>query len=237
MADQRICSIDGCNKTSSKRGWCEMHYGRWYRLGDPLAGGIFRNKLDDICSIDGCHNKAKARNLCGKHWVRLKDHGDPLGGRQFNGAAVKYLNDVVLTYCENDCLIWPFNKDRKGYGSCVIGAKRQTVSRYVCQIVHGEPSHEQLVAAHSCGNGHLGCVNPLHIEWKTVQENQADRKIHGTYVCGEGQNCAKLTAEAVAEIRAMYGKRGVTQQLLADRFQVSRSAIYSVIHRKSWTHI
>jgi len=33
------CTIDGCpNKARrSKRGWCEKHYMRWYRHGDPLA--------------------------------------------------------------------------------------------------------------------------------------------------------------------------------------------------------
>ena len=37
MATKPICKIDGCGKAVSSRGWCEMHYTRWKRHGDPLA--------------------------------------------------------------------------------------------------------------------------------------------------------------------------------------------------------
>jgi hypothetical protein len=30
------CSIPGCSLPARRRGWCQMHYGRWYRTGDPL---------------------------------------------------------------------------------------------------------------------------------------------------------------------------------------------------------
>ena len=29
------CSIEECKKPARTRGWCEMHYGRWRRNGDP----------------------------------------------------------------------------------------------------------------------------------------------------------------------------------------------------------
>lgn len=31
-----ICSIPGCGKTERSFGWCDMHYMRWHRNGDPL---------------------------------------------------------------------------------------------------------------------------------------------------------------------------------------------------------
>lgn len=33
---QRICSVDGCEKRILARGWCQRHYGKWRRHGDPL---------------------------------------------------------------------------------------------------------------------------------------------------------------------------------------------------------
>src|SRR5258705_8607003 len=38
--EPKCCSIDGCEKEARARGWCWVHYYRWYRNGsDPLAGG------------------------------------------------------------------------------------------------------------------------------------------------------------------------------------------------------
>ena len=37
-----ICKVDGCDKPVGKMGWCIMHHTRWYKHGDPLAGGTFR---------------------------------------------------------------------------------------------------------------------------------------------------------------------------------------------------
>ncbi len=30
------CAVDGCDRAKQKREWCDMHYKRWYRTGDPL---------------------------------------------------------------------------------------------------------------------------------------------------------------------------------------------------------
>lgn len=30
------CSIEGCGKPATRRGWCNTHYKRWNRHGDPL---------------------------------------------------------------------------------------------------------------------------------------------------------------------------------------------------------
>lgn len=41
----RICSIEGCQKTVFARGWCRAHWTRWRRHGDPLAGGVAAGTL------------------------------------------------------------------------------------------------------------------------------------------------------------------------------------------------
>ena len=32
------CSVEGCDTPAKYRGWCESHYNRWRRHGDPTAG-------------------------------------------------------------------------------------------------------------------------------------------------------------------------------------------------------
>jgi hypothetical protein len=39
MANQRLCSVEGCGKPHTARGWCVAHYRRWQRNGEPLGSG------------------------------------------------------------------------------------------------------------------------------------------------------------------------------------------------------
>jgi hypothetical protein len=32
-----VCSVEDCEREIQARGWCRLHYQRWYRRGDPLA--------------------------------------------------------------------------------------------------------------------------------------------------------------------------------------------------------
>lgn len=36
--EKPVCSIDGCERLASSRGWCKAHHKRWLRHGDPAAG-------------------------------------------------------------------------------------------------------------------------------------------------------------------------------------------------------
>ena len=36
------CSIENCARPVLSRGWCSLHYQRWQRHGDPLAGKTFK---------------------------------------------------------------------------------------------------------------------------------------------------------------------------------------------------
>lgn len=77
----RTCSVEGCDGEVACRGWCQRHYDRWYRKGDP--GGPFPPKRDgpDACKVDGCDRlliPPYARGMCSLHYQRWRKHGDPL---------------------------------------------------------------------------------------------------------------------------------------------------------------
>jgi len=51
---------------------------------------------------------------------------------------------------------------------------------------------------------------------------------------GESNGAAKLTAQAVSEIRRRYAGGGASQRLLAKEFGVHRNTIFAIVHKKLW---
>jgi HNH endonuclease len=146
------------------------------------------------------------------------EHGDPLFTKYASTETkLKFINDVVLS-CENlECLIWPFSRrDGRGY------INEEPVSRFVCKLAHGSPPTEKHDAAHNCGNER--CVNPHHLRWATRKDNMADRDRHGTDQRGEKAYNAILATADVKMIRA------VARFLRTTR----RSPIFMVPRRGRW---
>ena len=148
------------------------------------------------------------------------------------GKAVRWLRDHV-SYDGNDCLIWPFSISR-GYGMFGYLGEILCAHRFMCELVHGPaptPKHE---TAHSCGNGHKACVHPKHVSWKLPVDNAADRKAHGTsgWPSSRGGKRYKLTAEQVAEIRAMRGK--ATSDELGQTYGVAQTTIVEIWNGRTW---
>lgn len=125
----------------------------------------------------------------------------------------------------DDCLTFPYCLPN-GYGNVSVGGKTKYAHRLMCEIIHGAPPTLQHYATHSCGNGHRGCVNPKHLRWKTPSENQLERAEHGRWTG------PKLSYEQKLIIRDLQGL--VSQEELALRFGVHRTAISKVIIRRSW---
>lgn len=139
------------------------------------------------------------------------------------GEAFRWLRDRV-DYSGDDCLIWPFAiLKHVGRGYLGYNGKSYYAHRLMCILVHGEPPTPKHQAAHSCGNGHKGCVNPRHLQWQTHSENQRDRRKHGTHVTTRYGSRSPLTVAQVREIRSV---RGIEPQLAtAARFGISLSSV------------
>lgn len=147
-----------------------------------------------------------------------KGHVPPQTG---NGKNFLWLKAHV-SYAGDDCLAWPFSCAQSGYGRIGYMGHMWPAHRLMCVLAQGEPPTPKHVAAHECGNGHLGCVNPRHIAWKTARENQLDRKIHGRYEGGKGNRTA-LAPEVIAEIRSTKETETIPQ--IAARLGVGRGTI------------
>lgn len=231
MAITRLCSIPGCGKLHVARGFCSKHYQRLKKHGDPLFSTWYEGAE---CEIEDCTSAAIARNLCHKHWRRLRVYGDPSTHiRSSQGEAENYLNDVVLSYSGDDCLIWPFDRTEQGYARIKPqGNGTRVVPRIVCERIYGDPPTPEHEAAHSCANGHGGCVNPKHLRWATRLENAADMVIHGNSNRGTRAPTARLTPNDVRRIRHL-GER-MQQKEIARIYRVSPSTVRKILVRESW---
>lgn len=139
------------------------------------------------------------------------------------GKGIVWLREHAA-YEGDDCLIWPFFRLQPGgYGSFGFNGRLYYAHRMMCEMVHGAPPTPEHHAAHSCGRGHDGCVNPNHLSWKTASENLLDKRGHGTVIVNSHGNMGGLTPEQVAEIRRLKGQ--MSQTKIAERFGVKRGCI------------
>lgn len=80
----RTCSIEDCRNRHFGRGWCEKHYNRWRKTGDPArtaTGRVYANRApsrqpaasrprvaDSLLSYKGSHKRVRsARGRAAEH--------------------------------------------------------------------------------------------------------------------------------------------------------------------------
>ena len=192
------------------------------------------------CSVDGCCRPHDARGYCSMHRQRFMRYGDPLRENvtASDGAPAAFIEKAV-GWRGNACLIWPFSRDKRGSARIATlkpdGRKVPAhVCRLVCERVKGKPPTRKHEAAHTCGNGHLGCVSGKHLVWKTHAENQRDMIAHGTSLRGEKQPTSKLTARDVLKIRKLIASNKFTLTAIAGQFGVDPETIGNIKSGKRW---
>lgn len=193
--------------------------------------------IHHICQIVGCSNSAISRGKCRYHYDQGRERRHKTARKHFSKEdQVRFLLEVAPAHVGGGCLTWPYGRDGKGYGRLSFGGKEYIVSRLVCCEVHGEPPTPDHEAAHSCGNGHLACISPIHLSWKTPAENRADAIAHGTHVRGSNHKVAKLNEDQVRLIRAGVS-RGVPQKSFVYMFGVSRGTVSDIVNRRHWAWV
>ena len=85
---------------------------------------------------------------------------------------------------------------------------------------------------HISRHGDRGNYEPGNCTWKKGFDNLSER----FYEKGEKVYNAKLTEEKVRHIRKLSSE-GASDSCLASRFKVDRKTIWSVVRRKTWTHV
>lgn len=150
----------------SARGWCNAHYKRWRRLGDPLAGGPPQPKGRSGCYVVGCSGEHHALGVCLQHYRRLHRTGTT-GEPYPQTPEERFWLRVEPT---GFCWYWIGGKTKgsSGYGSFYWGGKHTVAHRWAYEFLVG-PIAEGLELDHLCRNH--PCVNPDHLEPVTRAEN------------------------------------------------------------------
>lgn len=194
-----------------------------------------------ICAIEGCDAVARKTgrqrpDLCSAHHALWRDAECPGPRRAEYGEARAWIYAVACAFNDpNVCLIWPFFRNATGYAYCRSEDRKSfLVSRYVCILKHGEPPDKGMEAAHTCGKGSSGCVNPLHIRWATQEENNADKVLHGTHTGRRVYlGLSRINEVSVREIRNLHAS-GFSAADIAERLNLHLIAVDNVIARKWW---
>lgn len=185
-----------------------------------------------ICTVKGCGKPFLARGWCRAHYLRWRKYGEPEGESARRRRPLKWLLERLCADSD-ECLLWPFGRTGMGYAALYPDGERQVMAhRWVCERVHGPQPDGKPWVAHSCGNGHLGCVNPRHLRWATPKENGEDRVAHGKAPRGSGHLSARLSETEALAIYALKGS--VSHREAARRFGVTHGAVSAIWAGRAW---
>lgn len=189
-----------------------------------------------VCSIDGCGKTVFCRGWCSRHYHRWQRYGDPFAGGPERQSYLRWLEDRA-NYLGDECLTWPFFKCGDGRpGALWFRSKQTNAARVMCFLAHGDPPFPKAHAAHSCGNGHLACVNPRHLRWATAKQNQLDRYRDGTDIRGERHPNSHLSSADVRKIRQLVPLlRGrMSHSDIGKLFDTTGSYVWAIVQRRVW---
>lgn len=76
-----ICSVDYCDRTSARRGYCQTHYKRVLKTGSPGPPIKEQHRRPEECIVGGCTRDANGsgcgHGYCASHYARWRKTGDP----------------------------------------------------------------------------------------------------------------------------------------------------------------
>lgn len=138
------------------------------------------------------------------------------------------------------CWEWTASLQKeRGYGQINIDRRPHVAHRISWTLTNGKIP-DGMCVLHKCDN--RKCVRPNHLFLGTNKDNTLDmlakgRQANGCLITrGENVHTASLTEAQIPEIRSAAAA-GETQRSIAKRYGVRQSAIWMIIHRRSWAHV
>lgn len=186
------CSVEHCSGPTHTRGYCQPHYNRKHRTGDPLSVsekielGLIAEP-ERRCSVEGCTRDKRVKGMCNRHYGNLSNYGHAVPRREWS------VNDT-LDYTGWDvtasgCWEWRGARNDLGYGTLTLvrqGLDKARVHRLMYERYNGLIP-EGLIVRHKCDNP--PCSNPDHLELGTMADNTQDMMERGRHWRHGAEEC------------------------------------------------
>lgn len=204
--------------------------------------------LDSTTGIDhGCGCGCGQPTKPGSSFIR--GHSSRMRSTPFYVYVERFWSQVDKRGAD-ECWMWKAGRDKDGYGRFRAGHPIKS-HQFAYQVAIG-PVPDGVWVCHSCDNP--PCCNPTHLWLGTSDDNIADRcakgrsragrgATHGTHTHperrarGEHHGIAKLTDQAVREIRLRYAQGKISQKRLAEQYGVAQMAVCKIVRDEAWTHV
>lgn len=179
---------------------------------------------------------------CGNKVTRQR--GSLVRGKAIScGCIIKDIAPLNLIYkaisvITDKCIESPTCKNEYGYGIVRFNGRNERSHRVAYVHANGLKIKDidGILIRHKCDNP--PCINPLHLETGTYQDNINDMIERGRKKVAVGENAgsAKLTTEQVILIKSRL-KNGESTSSIAKDFVVSAWQIWAIRVGRSWEHI
>lgn len=223
----KTCVIEGCERRHKARGWCDLHYNRWQRLGDPRAHlAPYESPRPKVCTVKGCEAETRTGSLCGFHYSRWRQHGDPeAGGRRRRGRRTPALpcsvdgctaNAICRGWCGKHYAKWtkygdPLGRHQPQTGCLVDGCDRKHFGVGYCKLHwrrwkrHGDPlfHHFERLAAERTRLDWRSLEDVAKIPWSTHDQSGYVRGVWPEHP--NAKNSSQI-AEHTAVMAAVLGR-------------------------------
>lgn len=198
-----VCAVGGCPKSPTCRGWCNTHYQRWYRYGDPTkilprSGNTsfrgdplvrFHASYDE--DADGCliWNGGTDKNGYGRFFADAAAHGTPdttKAHRWIFEVVHGFAPPAVMHHCDKPPCVRI---------SCLMPGTNAE-------------NNKDMIRKGRHGHGTVGGKR------------------------GQDHHKSTLTDGQVCEIRDEYALGILTQRMLAEAYGITRSAVSLIVGGK-----